>query len=90
MNGTANISNFGGKVYTEVEGATLKVGSRNGNQVKIYEVTGKNPIWAFGYKDCNSYTNKFEFQVPSTGAWKNGSAKTDYRSKKGSSCYGFE
>lgn len=90
MNGTANISNFGGKVYTEVEGATLRIGSRNGNQVKIYEVTGKKPIWAFGYQDCNSYTNKFEFQVSSTGAWKNGSAKTDYRSKKGTSCYGFE
>lgn len=90
MNGTANISNFGGKVYTEVEGATLRVGSRNGNQVKIYEVTGKNPRWTFSYKDCNSYTNKFEFQVSSTGAWKNGSAKTDYRSKKGTSCYGFE
>lgn len=92
MNGNAQISKFAGKIHTEVAGATLRVGSRGGHEITIVEITGKSPVgtWVTGYSDAKKITGRFQFQVSSTGAWKNGAAKTDYRSKKGNSCYGFE
>lgn len=92
LNGSAQISNFAGKVYTETEGATLRIGSRGGNEITIVEITGPSPAgtWIIGYSDAKKISGRFKYQVSSTGAWKDGKAKTDYVSKKGTSCYGFE
>lgn len=95
LNGTAEISNFGGKVYTETEGATLRIGSKNGHKITIVEVTGKSPLGvkifgSYQLSDAKEISGLFKYQVSSSGAWKNGTYKKDYVSKKGTSCYGFE